>query len=153
MAHHAAALSQLSSAPDSPRQCEVAAHKVSGSPHCAPSPTVDLFNHHFLVTRQKSNSTPSKTNPEQVVYFLCRQLQLWEKPGRARAWSFAEITLWCSVAGPQVLLWEAEVFNRKYAWDIIPATLSRSPPCSKPQFPQLEEKKINIVLPHKGSWR
>ena len=140
MSHHAAALSQLSSAPDSPQQCEVTAHKVSGCPHCAPSPTADLFNHHISVTRQKSNSTPSKTNPKQVVYFLYRQLRLcaWEEPGRARAWSFAEITPRCSVAGPQVLLWEAEVFNRKCAWVIIPATLSRSSPCSKLQLPQLE---------------
>lgn len=63
MSHHAAALSQLSSPPASPRQCEVTAHKVSGSPHCAPSPTLDPFNRHISVTRQRKqlNSQQNKS--------------------------------------------------------------------------------------------
>lgn len=94
--YHSSALYQTHS--DSVRWTD---YKVSGSPPCPPSLTVDLFNHHISETRQEKQRSSQQDKSRAGWLSSLRQLQLyaWEEPSRTRAWGTAEITPWCSAAG------------------------------------------------------
>lgn len=85
LSHHTAALSQLSSAPDSPWQCEVTVYKVSESPHCAPSSTFDLFNHHISVQGSEATQLPARQTQSRLFIFSAGSFD--SVPGQSQAGS------------------------------------------------------------------